>query len=249
MRAVICSAVLIAAFAAPLSASAQPAQTPAARSVKIPAALPPDVEFARQLAFIRADLLTADALVKERGWTDARPHAEFPREEIYGVIREDLRSYKTPAFDGALRDLVRAIRARNVKAYDRALDKVRASLAAADNALKARQPDWPRFTLQVAVATLSRAPEEYDDAVVDGRIRHPVGYQSARGLVFEAAKMIDGLGDALGANDAKTLKEIRADLAQLKSTFAPLTAPKQAPAEPATVKSLVAKIEAAAHRL
>ncbi len=136
MRAVVGCAIVIATLAATLPASAQPAQ-PAA-PFKIPAALPPDVDFARQLAFIRADLLIADALVKERDWTDARPHAEFPSEEVYGVIREDLRTYKVPAFDGALRELAYAIRARNMKAYERALGKVQASLAAADRALKAR---------------------------------------------------------------------------------------------------------------
>jgi hypothetical protein len=248
MRAVICCAIVIAALAAPMAASAQPAQPPAARAIKIPATLPPDVAFARQLAFLRADLLIADALVKERDWVDARPHAEFPREEVYGVIREDLRTYKVPAFDGALRELASAIRARNVKAYERALGKVRASLAAADTALKAKQPDWPRFTLQVAVATLSRVPEEYDDAVTDGRVR-AVGYQSARGLVFEAAQMIESAGAAPGEKDAQAFGELRASLSQLKSAFGPLAAPKQAPVDPATVKSLVAQIEAAARRL
>jgi hypothetical protein len=249
MRAVICSAILLAALAAPFAASAQPAQTPAAPSSKIPSTLPADVAFARQLAFLRADLLIADALVKERDWVDARPHAEFTREEVYGVIREDLRTYKVPAFDGALRELAGAIRARNLKAYERAREKVRASLAVADKALRARQPDWTRFTLQVAVATLSRAPEEYDDAVADGRIRRAVGYQTVRGLVLEAAQMIDGLGEALGAKDPQAIEELRASLSQLKSTFGPLAAPKQAPVEPATVKSLVARIEAAANRL
>lgn len=249
MRAAVRCAIVIAALAAPLPASAQPAQVPAARSVKIPATLPPDVAFARQLAFLRADLLVADALVKERDWVDARPHAAFPREEVYGVIRENLRTYKVPAFDGALRELAHAIRARKVKRYERALGKVRASLAAADRALKARQPDWPRFTLQVAVATLSRAPEEYDDAVANGRVVRAVGYQSARGIVFEAAQMIDGVGEALAAKDAQALAELRASLSQLKSAFGPLAAPKQAPAELATVKSLVARIETSARRL
>jgi hypothetical protein len=224
----------------------RPAQ-PAA-PFKIPAALPPDVAFARQLAFIRADLLIADALMKERDWTDARPHAEFPREEVYGVIREDLRTYKVPPFDGALRELAYAIRARNMKAYERALGKVQASLAAADRALKARQSDWAHFTLQVAVATLARAPEEYDDAVANGRVR-AIGYQSARGLVFEAAQTIDATGEALAAKDAQAFEELCASVSQLQSTFAPLAAPKQAPVDPATVKSLVATIEAAARRL
>jgi|GEM_PF-5921065 len=72
MRAVVCCALLIAALAAPLPASAQPAQSRAACSSKIPATLPPDVVVGRQLAFNRADLLIADTLVKERGRADDR---------------------------------------------------------------------------------------------------------------------------------------------------------------------------------
>jgi hypothetical protein len=59
----------------------------------------------RTFAFIRANLLIADALVKERDWTDARPHGEYPREEVCSVIREDLRTRKVAAFDGTLREL------------------------------------------------------------------------------------------------------------------------------------------------
>jgi hypothetical protein len=41
---------------------------------------------------------------------------------------------------------------------------------AADAGLKARQPDWPRFTVATAVALLKPAPEEHADAVARDRI-------------------------------------------------------------------------------
>ena len=249
MRAVLRSVVVLAALAVSMTALAQPADAPSARSIKIPAPLTLDVAFARQIAFIRADLLIANALVNERDWVDAARHADFPREEVYGVIRADLRTYKTPQFDTGLRALSHAIRARSIKQYRRALDKVEAALAKADAALKARQPDWPQFVLQVAAATLPRAGEEYDDAVADGRIVHPVGYQTARGVVFQVAQMIDIVAEPLAARDAEALQDLRGTLVQLKSAFAPLAAPKQAPMEPATVESLIGKAGAAARRL
>lgn len=138
------------------SAGPPPQGPPPAAEPLIEPALPADVEFARNIALIRADLLIADALVKERDWVDARPHVNFPREEIYGVIRDELRTYKTPPFDAALRELDRAVAARNVRLYDRARKNVQGALIAADFALQARQKDWPRFTLAVAIATLRR---------------------------------------------------------------------------------------------
>ena len=189
---------LVALASMPAPAQPQPQQKPPAAAPLVEPALSADVAFARAIALIRADLLMADALVKERDWVDARPHADFPREEIYGVIRGDLRTYKTPAFDGALRELAHAVAVRSIKRYDRASKKVQASLVAADFALKARQKDWPRFTLQVAAATLPDAADEYDDAVANGRIVHAVGYQTARGIVLESDRMIESVAGALG---------------------------------------------------
>jgi hypothetical protein len=248
MRAVVRSAILIAALAAPLAASAQPAQSPAAPSVKIPATLPPDVAFAQRLAFIRAELLAADVLVKKGGWTDARPHAEFPREEVYGVIRKDLRTYRVPAFDGALRELAGAIRAHNVKTYERALGKVQASLAAADTTLKTRQPDWPHFTVQVAVATLPRVRKEVDDAASNG-VR-AIGYQSTRGLVFEVERMINSVLGELDVRDVQAAEQLHAQVWRLKTFFEPLAPQADAPPErPETIKGVIAEIEAIAQRL
>lgn len=233
---------LIALALAPLAALAQtPAEpnTPA-RSLIEPA-LPADVEFARNIAHIRADLLMADALVKERDWVDARPHVNFPREEIYGVIRGELRTYKTPPFDGALRELARAVSVRSIKNYDRALRKVQVALAAADLALQARQKDWSRFRLAVAAAILGDAADEYDDAVASGRIVHPVGYQSARGIVFETDRMIESVATDLAARDAETLRSVRGNMTHLKDVFASVAAPKEPRADVDTVRKIVAQ--------
>lgn len=235
----------------PLPAPAQPADqavAPAAAPMVEPA-LPADVAFARNIALIRADLQMADALVKERDWVDARRHADFPREEIYGVIRGDLRTYKTPPFDGALHELAHAVAARSVKLYDRALKKVQAALVAADFALRARQKDWPRFTLQVAAATLRDAADEYDDAVTNGRIVHAVGYQSARGMVLESDRMVESVAGALATRHAEAVDRLRGNLIRLKDAFAPIAAPKQPRVEVATVRALIERTDALMHSL
>lgn len=251
MRAGAIRVGLLLLALAPLAAQAQPAapQAPAAAGPLIERALSADAEFARNIALIRADLLTADALVKERDWVDARPHVNFPREEIYGVIRDELRTYKTRPFDGALRELARAVSARSIKGYERALKKVQAALVDADFALHARQKDWPRFTLTVAVATLREAADEYDDAVSNGRVVRAVGYQSARGIVFETDRMLDGVGGALTARDPQAVKSLRGILIYLKGAFAPLSPPKEARTDVETVRRLIAQVDALARAI
>jgi len=238
--------IAVAAMPSPLQAQAETAPPAVA---KVPAALPQDIAFGRFIGLIRGHLLTGDELVGQRQWSAAHPHFGFPSEEIYGVIREELHIYKTPPFDGALKALTRTVQAHNAKQYPKALQKVEAALAAADAGLKARQQNWPRFMVEVAIAVLKTAPDEYDDAVAQGRIVRPIGYQTARGFILQADRMIETAAPELTAKDAVALSEMRAGLAQLKQAFASVTAPKLAVMENAAVSAIVSQIEAAAGKL
>ncbi|HVZ52950.1 MAG TPA: hypothetical protein VG986_13350 [Pseudolabrys sp.] len=230
-------------------AAVEPPEALTPIALQTPAALSRDVAYARFLALIRADLAMGDELVKRRDWDLAHRHFMFPLEEIYGVIRQDIRSYKTPPFDGALRSLARTVAAHSVKQYPKALAQVDKALAAADANLRTRQPDWPRFMLQVSVATLKTAPEEYDDAVADGRIVHSIGYQTARGIVVESGRMIDSVAPELAAKNPDALHDIQAGMAELKDAFAKPNAPKGSIPEVAAVTAIVARIETAARKL
>jgi hypothetical protein len=233
----------------PIAAPPKPEGNPAQAAPKAPAILPQDLAFGRSIALIRGHLLTGDELVGQRDWDAAHPHFNFPTEEIYGVIRDELRSYKTPPFDGALKALARTVAAHNAKQYPKARQKVEDALAAADAGLKAKAPNWPRFVVEVAIEVLKAAPEEYDDAVANGRIVHPIGYQTARGFILQANRIIEGAAGELGANDAAALGDMRAGFAQLKQAFASVNAPKQAVMDYAAVLAIVAKIELAAGKL
>jgi len=213
---------------------------------KISAALPPDVAFGRFIALIRGHLLTGEELVKQRSWDDAHQHFMFPLEEIYGVIREDLRVYKTPPFDGALKALARTVQARNAKQYPKALESVERALAAADAELKTRQPDWPRYELAVAVAVVKTAAEEYEDAVANGRIVHAVGYWTARGFILQADRMIESVAGDLEGKNAEALHDMRDAMSALKQAFAPVNAPKQAALDYSDTVKIVSRVELAA---
>jgi hypothetical protein len=235
---------LVMAIAFAVAPSSLNAQAPPTTTK--PAILTPDIAFGRFIALIRGHLLTGDELVRQRDWDVAQPHFMFPLEEIYGVIREDLRDYKTPPFDDALRALARTVAAHNTKQYPKALEKVENALAAADAGLKARQPDWPRFMVETAVAVLKTAPEEYADAVAKDRIIHPVGYRTARGFILQADRMIESVAGDLEAKSPDALREMREGLAQLKQAFAAMNAPKRPPIEEAAMLAIVSRIELAA---
>lgn len=245
--ALLACAVALANVPAALAQGQPVNSTPAV--MPTPAVLPPDVAFGRSIALIRAHLRTGDELVAARQWRAARAHFGFPREEIYGVIRDDLRSYQTPPFEYALRTLVRTVAAQNSKQYKKARQKVEEALAAADAGLKAKAADWSRFVVTVAVEVLKSAPDEYGDAVAGGRIVRPIGYQTARGIILQADRMIERVSDAFAGDKAAALADIRAGLAQLKQHFASVTAPKPAVVDDATMLDIVARIELAASRL
>ena len=199
----ICALIFVATLGSPIQA--QNDDTPPA--VAKPAiASAQDLAFGRFIALIRGHLLTGDELAGQRDWEGASRHFGFPREEIYGIIRDDLRSYKAPPFDDALRALVRAAKARDAKQVQKARARVEDALAAGDAGLKAKVPNWPRFVATASIAVLKTAPDEYDDAIVKGRIVHPIGYQTARGFILQADKMFDGVAAELAGDNTAALR-------------------------------------------
>ena len=172
-----------------------------------------DVAFARFIALIRGHLLTGDELAGQGEWDAGSTHSSFPREEIYGIIREQLATYKTPQFDDAFKVMVRTVKARNAKQYQKARVQVENALAAADAGLKAKTPNWPRFVVAIAIEVLKTAPDEYNDAIAKGRIVRPIGYQTARGFVLQAEWMFESVTDEFTGDNAAALSDIRARFA------------------------------------
>jgi hypothetical protein len=239
---------LLIGLSVALPSYAQTATPPevAAASAPLSAA---DLAFGRNIALIRGHLLTGDELAAQRDWGGAAMHFAFPHEEVYGLIRADVRTYKVPAFDDALRELVSAAKARNARQLPKARQKVETALNAADASLRARQQSWPRFTVAVALSLLKTAPDEYDDAVAKGRVVRPIGYQTARGFVLQAERMIESVAGEFPGENTAALADIRAGFAELKAAQPAVTAPKQASIDDAAFQRIVAKVAAAAAKL
>jgi len=214
------------------------------------AKLPPDLSFALKIAQMRGHLLVGDQLVKEAQWAAAMPHFLHPAEELYGSVRGQLKNYKTPPFESALKLLSNLVkRKRGGDEYDKAFKAVEDAFAAVDAGLKEKQKNWQGFSVEAALELLKSSTGEYEEAVVKGRIAKPVEYQDARGFVLQAEKMIESVAPGLETRDAEALKHVRAALADLKKAFPAAMPPKAPVKDHGAVLGDVSRIELAAGRL
>jgi hypothetical protein len=214
------------------------------------AKLPPDLSFALKIAQMRGHLLVGDQLVKEGQWTAAMPHFLHPAEELYGGVRGQLKNYRTPPFESALKLLANVVkRKKGGDEYDKAFKAVEDAFVAADAGLKEKQKNWQGFSMETTVELLKSSAGEYEEAVVKGRIAKPVEYQDARGFILHAEKMVESVAPGLESKDAEALKNIRAALADLKQAFPTAMPPKAPVKDHSAVLGDVSRIELAAGRL
>jgi hypothetical protein len=212
--------------------------------------LPPDLGFSVRLALLKGHLAVGDELVKQGQWNAALPHFLHPTEEIYDAIRDKLAEYKVPSFDTALKTLAEAVKAKKGGAdYAKAFKPVNDAVAAAVDALKAKQEDWNGFITESAIESIKAATSEYKQAIVAGRIGKPVEYQDARGFVWQADRMIESVASGLEKKDAASLKQVRAGFAELKKAFPAAMPPRKPVMDHATLLGVVSKIELAAGKL
>jgi hypothetical protein len=213
------------------------------------AKLPPDLAFGVRIALLRGHLLVGDELVKQQQWNAALPHFLHPTEEIYGDIKEKLAEYKVPPFDAALKALADVVKGKKGGEYAKARKPVDDALAAAEAGMKEKQADWPGFVTEVAIESIKTAANEYEGAIVNGRIAKPVEYQDARGFIWQADRMIESVAADLQKKDADALKQVRAGLAELKKVFPAAMPPRTPVKDHAAMLAIVARIELAAGKL
>ncbi len=212
--------------------------------------LPPDLDFALQIAELRGHLLIGDELVQEGQWASALPHFLHPSEEIYGEIRGRLKQYGTPPFATALKALARAVKAKQSgEDYAKAFKSVEDALAATDAGLRTKRPNWDAFMVETALELIKASGNEYQKAIVNGRIAKPIEYQDARGFVWQAEKMLESVAPALENRDAEALRRARAAIGELKTAFPPPVPPKTPVKDYGALLGDVSRVELAAGRL
>jgi len=205
--------------------------------------LAPDLRFHRNIELIRGHLLVGDELVRERRWAEALPHFLHPSEEIYGKIRDDLKTYGVAPFAAALKSLAQTVKAKNESAYRTALAAVEERLAAADKGLRAKEQNWPAHTVDTVLEVLRNAGNEYEEAVEGGRIGKPVEYQDSRGFVWQAEKILNSVADDLAQKDAQAVEAAQASFAELKKAWPTPVPPKQPVKDHGQVLADISKVE------
>lgn len=207
------------------------------------AQLPPALHVYRGIEMIRGHLLVGGELIEAGRWADALPHFLHPEEEIYGSIRDGLKTFNVAPFQVALKALSQTVKAKNKEAYARARATLEERLSAAETAVKAKEADGTYFVLETALEVLQQAADEYAEAVEKGRIANVVEYQDARGFVMEVDRLVASVMPAASAKDADAAKALQASLNDLKATFPSVTPPKQAVKDSGEFLSAIAKFE------
>ncbi len=207
------------------------------------AKLPPTLRFHRDIELIRGHLLVGDELVREGRWADALPHFLHPSEEIYGKIRDDLKTYGVAPFAAALKSLAQTVKAKNEAAYRTALAGLEERLAAADKGVRAKEQNWSAFTMDTVLEMLRSAGNEYEEAVEGGRIAKPVEYQDSRGFVWQAERLLNSVSDDRAQKSAEAVKAAQESFAELKKARPTPVPPKQAVKDHGQVLADISKIE------
>jgi hypothetical protein len=207
------------------------------------AQLQPSIHVYRGVEMIRGHLLVGAELIEAGRWADALPHFLHPEEEIYGSIRDQLKTFNIAPFQVALKSLSQTVKAKNKEAYARARAALDERLAAAETAVKAKEENGTYFVLETALEVLQQAADEYEEAVDKGRIANVVEYQDARGFVLEVDRLVGTVMPAASAKNTDAAKALQASLGDLKATFPAVTPPKQAVKDPGEFLSAIAKLE------
>ena len=74
----------------------------------------------------------------------------------------------------------------------------------------------------------------------------PIGYQTARGFILQADRMIESVAVELSFDNAAPLADVRSGFSQLKQGFVSVEAPKQPVLSYPEVAAIVARMELAA---
>jgi hypothetical protein len=205
--------------------------------------LEPSIHLYRGIEMIRGHLLVGNELVEAGRWAEALPHFLHPEEEIYGSLRDDLKTFNIAPFQVALKSLTQTVKAKNKDAYTRARAALDERLAAAETAVRAKETNGLYFTLETAVEVLQQASDEYGEAIVKGRIANVVEYQDARGFVLEVDRIVGAVIQDATAKNADAAKAVKASLDDLKAIFPTVIPPKQPVKDVGEFLSTVSKIE------
>jgi hypothetical protein len=197
----------------------------------------------RDIGLMRGHLLVAAELIELGLWDEALPHVLHPTEELYGLMERYIKLHKVTPFDGQLKALSQAVKAKNKAAYQQAAKVVEARLESALTSFRRFMTVQPfsSYTARMLAELAKVAQSEYEASIENGRFTKPVEYQDSRGFIWHAEQLVARYEADFAKIDAAALARLKAAIVDAKAAW-PTPVPPAAPA--VTVEAQAAKLEA-----
>lgn len=137
----------------------------------------------------------------------------------------------------------------SVRDVEAAAAQVMAKLDAAANVLPADQRGSLKTRIGVALALLDTAADEYDTAVVDGKILNIGEYQDSLGFMRVAKTIIDSAAAELKARAPDVHASIVKAFADMRPAWPSAVPPAKPVIEPGALRAIVSRLELSASQL
>lgn len=204
----------------------------------------PDADYMTTLALMKGHLMVAEELIAAGSYEEAEPHIGHPVEELYGGVESELAERNVTPFKDQLNELLDLTKsAPESPQVKTEFDESMAAIDGAIAALPADQRQSPDFVLEVISHVLKTAAEEYEAAVVDGKIVEAVEYQDSRGFVVYADQLYQTIAQEMEQTRAEDHAAIAKSLQELKTVWPTVTPPETPVKPPADVHILVLQVE------
>lgn len=206
--------------------------------------MPADQALVGRLLMIKGHLLVGKDLYGQDRKDDALPHYMHPSEEIYALIKPELKKRGVAGFEKSLNALYNAVKAKKpagdvfamqaevLKSVDKALASPGRKVIGA-----------PAFVADTTTQLLVQAIEEYKESFQGETIAQAVEYQDARGFVLAARAYLDGHAQALKAKNADAYAKLTQQYDKIQGVFPAAVPPAQPVTSAKGLYDMIAEVE------
>ncbi len=211
--------------------------------------LDPRVQFLRDMGLIAGQVMMADELAAASRWEDAAVQLRHAAEAIYPRVARAIKRHELRRLDTPLKALAKAADDKDKEAYAAARTTLEARITAADAAVQRNAKPWTRFVMQGVMEILRNAATEYEESIDQGRIANVEEYQTGRGFILSAAKLVADAAADLEKVDPKGTAAVRAGLQELLKAWPGSLPPAVLVKDHSAVLADISRIELAASTL
>lgn len=205
---------------------------------------PADQAMAGRLLLIKGHLLVGRELYTQNRLDDALPHYLHPSEEIYGLIKPELKKRRIASFEKPLNQLYQMVKQKKPAAdvFAKQADVLRAVDAALAKPGR-KVTENPAFIMDTTAMVLLQAVEEYKESFAGEAIVNAVEYQDARGFVLAARANLDQHAEALKAKNGDAFAKVSQQLDAVQKVYPAAVPPQQPVTSAKGLYDMVAEIE------